>query len=210
MPIAEIINEIDVYLSRLRQAREVLLGRITEIPQERLPRRKWTVPVRQADKTSSSRRQADGNKPRSKPAVAHRKREKERCDPAAEVLTGAPLQSSDTERPATVAPQRTMSQDIVITRLPARRRTSSNRPVHHRIKTTELATKPDAIRPAIALAGPMNTKVVVVSAEQAQRERERALPEVRRSRISVSGLSGRRAFEALFKDESDPSKAHTQ
>jgi hypothetical protein len=57
----------------------------------------------------------------------------------------------------------------------------------------------------------MSSKVVVVSAEQVQREREQAAhPTIRRPRTPSSGLSGRLAFEALFKDETDPSKASGQ
>jgi len=61
MPIAEIINEIDEYLSRLRQARELLSRRITEVPQETLPRPKRKVFARQTDKALSVGRHADGN-----------------------------------------------------------------------------------------------------------------------------------------------------
>jgi hypothetical protein len=43
-------------------------------------------------------------------------------------------------------------------------------------------------------------KIVVVPAEQVRREREQAAqPEVRRVRVPASGLTGRLAFEALFK-----------
>jgi hypothetical protein len=67
--------------------------------------------------------------------------------------------------------------------------------------------KPVAIKPAIALAGPMNTKVVVVSAEQARKEREQAaVPAIPRPRRSLSGLSGRLAFEALFEHGTKRSK----
>ena len=66
-------------------------------------------------------------------------------------------------------------------------------------KTTE--TKPEKIKPATALTGPMPPRVVVVSAEEVKRERDRAAhSEVRRHRMPATGLSGRLAFEALFKD----------
>jgi hypothetical protein len=202
MPIAEIINEIDEYLSRLRQARELLSRRITEVPQETLPRPKRKVFARQTDKALSVGRHADGNETQSNRAIAQRKEMRERGIPAAPVLAGAPLQSSHKEQPAIVVPQCAMPQNIVITRLPSRRRKSSNMPKRHRMAMTESGTKPDAIKPAIALAGAINTKVVVISAEQVKREREQAArPEIRQPRVPASGLSGRRAFEALFKDE---------
>jgi hypothetical protein len=57
----------------------------------------------------------------------------------------------------------------------------------------------------------MNTKIKVVSAEQVKREREQAArPQIRPQRTPVAGLSGRPAFEALFKDEADPSKTSGQ
>jgi hypothetical protein len=43
MPTTEIINEIDAYLSRLRQARELLLDQRTEAAPKRVPRRKRKV-----------------------------------------------------------------------------------------------------------------------------------------------------------------------
>jgi hypothetical protein len=57
----------------------------------------------------------------------------------------------------------------------------------------------------------MNNKIVVVPAEQLQEERARAArPQVRLLRRPAGGLGGRLAFEALFKDETDPSKAPAQ
>jgi len=53
LPLDEIIDEIDAYLSHLHQARELLLDRRTEAPQKRAPRRKRVTP-RQADPASSS------------------------------------------------------------------------------------------------------------------------------------------------------------
>ena len=63
-------------------------------------------------------------------------------------------------------------------------------------------------KPAIALAGRVHSKIVVVSAEQVQRERERAAqPAVQYTRVPGNSLTGRAAFEALFKDGSNTSKA---
>jgi len=60
--------------------------------------------------------------------------------------------------------------------------------------------KPDAAKPAIALAGPAGARIVVVSAEQVRREREKAAQaKVERPRVLGTGLTGRLAFEALFK-----------
>ncbi|UWZ85154.1 hypothetical protein [Occallatibacter riparius] len=60
------------------------------------------------------------------------------------------------------------------------------------------------LKPAIALAGPVKSAVVVVSAAQVQQERERAArPTVLPTRIPRLGESGRVAFDALFKSHID-------
>lgn len=210
MPIAEIVKEIDAYLSRLIQARELLVDLMTESSQKRLPRRKKNVLVRQAETTISSRRRSAKNKSLSNHLVAHRNQVSVPGDATARTPGATPDQALHMEQSAIVQPKRALEQSMVITRLPASRR-SSIRSVRHRPAKPAVATKPDAIKPAIALAGPMSAKIVVVSAEQVQRERERAAhPEVRRPQVRTSGLSGRRAFEALFDAENNPSKAPGQ
>jgi hypothetical protein len=83
--------------------------------------------------------------------------------------------------------------------------------MRHRTAKPALSTKPEAIKPAIALAGPLNTKIVVVSAEQVQREREQtAHPVALRRRTPPAGLSGRMAFEALFANQTDRPKTSGQ
>jgi hypothetical protein len=107
--------------------------------------------------------------------------------------------------------ERTIEETVVITRLPATRPIRSFKSVRHRIAKPALGNGPDALKPAIALAGPMNAKIVVVSAEQVQRERaQTAHPAIRRPRPPASGPSGRRAFEALFGDQTDPARASEQ
>src|SRR6266567_4238070 len=129
MPITEIIHEIDAYLSRLRQARELLSGRIAEVPQKKLlPRRKKKTRVRRTDPTLSTKRQAAGNNPQSNRPIAHRKGQKRLGDPAAEVSSaGPPSQTANTEQSTIVQLQRATPQTVAITRLPASRRMSSVR-----------------------------------------------------------------------------------
>ena len=98
-----------------------------------------------------------------------------------------------------------MLRNVLVTRFPARRRNGSVESAHHPIAKSALGAKPEAPKPAIALAGPMSSKIVVVSPEQVQREREAARPVVRPPRLPGTGLTGRQAFEALFKDEAAPS-----
>ncbi len=202
-PIADIIHEIDAYLSKLRQAREILLGRIAEDAQNRAPRSKRKLLVGPADPIISSRRGVEETKTRPDHPVADRMGAKEPSDPAAQLSSAVPHEIVDSEGPAVVKPE--PERNVLVTRFPARRRNGSVKSVRHSITKSASAAKPEAPKPAIALAGPMSCKIVVVSAEQVQLERDQAaLPVVRPPRLAGTGLTGRRAFEALFKDEAAP------
>jgi hypothetical protein len=209
MPIAEIIHEIDAYLLRLRQARELLSGRIREVPQKKLPRRKKKVGVTRTDPTPSTKRQASEKNSRSNRPVAHRKEEKGLGDPAAWVSSALPLsRTASTKQSTIVQLEPTIPQTLAITRLPASRRMSSVRSFRDRNAKGALRSSPEPGKPATALSGSTNARIVVVSAEQVQREREQAAqPVARRPRIPASRLSGRLAFEALFADPTDSSKS---
>jgi hypothetical protein len=210
MPITEIIHEIDAYLSRLRQARELLSGRLTEAPQKELPSRGKKALVKRARPAMSTTRQAGGNKPRPNRLVAHPKGKKRLGEPAAGVSSAPIPMPEHLEQPA-VQPENTTPQNVAITRLPASRRIRSFRSDGNRTANWTVRAKPAPTQPAIALAGPTNARIVVVSADQVQRERAQAAqPAIRRPRIAVSGLSGRRAFEALFADATDASKGSRQ
>jgi hypothetical protein len=211
MPIAEIINEVDAYLSRLRQARELLLDGSTEPPQKTVRRRKRGVMVRWSRPASSIRRRADEKKSPSNHPVAHLKPVRKRVDPSSEATSAVAEHLSHSEQTKISEPKRTVEESVPITRLPASRQISPIRSVKHRFAKPSSGSKPGPIKPAIALAGPMNTKIVVVSAEQAQKEREQAArPPIPRPRRSASGLSGRLAFEALFEDGTKPSNPSGQ
>lgn len=211
MPITEIIHEIDAYLSRLRQARELLSGRLAEAPQTELPSRGKKALVKRARPAMSTTRQAGGNKSRSNRLVAHPKVKKRPGEPAAGVSSAPIPMPEHLEQPATVQPENTTPQNVAITRLPASRRIRSFRSDGNRTANWTMRAKPATIQPAIALAGPTNARIVVVSADQVQRERAQAAqPASRRPRIAVTGLSGRRAFEALFAEATDPSKGSRQ
>lgn len=211
MPIAEIIHEIDAYLSRLRQARTLLSGHVAEAPQKRQPRHKNKVLVRKADTAFSSRRRTEENTSRSILPVAHRKRKKERGEPATQVPSAVPNPASHTEQSAVAGPDHTIQQGVVITKIPIRRRIGSIRSMRPGVAKPAPSTRPDAIKPAIALAGPPNAKIVVVSAEQLRRDREQtAPPAVLRPRMPAAGLSGKMAFEALFANQTDRPKTSGQ
>ena len=200
MATIEIINEIDAYLSRLRQARELLSDRRTEAPQKRAPRRKKKITVLQADPASSRGRRAHKNKSRSNPPVVHLKKRTEPVEISAPVPDSVTEHASHLEAPAIAPPENTIPRSVVVKRLPSKGRNTSFRSVRHRTPKSNPGAKPDASKPAIALAGAAGAKIVVVPAEQVRRERERAAqPEVRRPRLPAPGLTGRLAFEALFK-----------
>lgn len=204
MPIADIIGEIDSYLSRLRQARELLSERRTEESPKQVARRKRKVTVRKPEPASSRSRRTNKNKSRSNRPVAHLKQVRMHVEVNAQVPAIVSNSLPHSKQPVIAEPERAMPQNIVITRLPASRRISSIRAAHRRTGKPALRSKPDPLKPAIALAGPTNTKIVVVSAEQMKREREQvALQPVLRPRPPASGLSGRLAFAALFKDENE-------
>lgn len=203
MAIAEIINEIDAYLFRLRNARELLRAPITQAPHKNEPRRQKAVKASKTVRPFSRKPRIRENKSRFDRIVAPAKTPKQRVDSVSRVRGSVVVAK---QPPAAVSAQKSQ-QDVRIERLPASDRRirsprTERRPVSKRAFATTLETKP-----AIALAGPVHSKIVVVSAEQAQRERERAAQsEVRRPRVPATGLTGKLAFEALFNDGSDASK----
>jgi len=197
-PSHEIIDEIDAYLSRLRQAGELLLDRKTEASQKRPPRRKRRITPRQADQASSRSTEPAKNKARSNHPMAHLKKSTERVDVSTKVPSPVAQQVARYEHLAITEPESTIPQSVVIKRLPAKGSRTSIRSVRHRTPKSNPAATPDAPKPAIALAGPRDARIVVVPAEQVRRERA-AQPEVQRPRVPASCLTGRLAFEALFK-----------
>ena len=156
--------------------------------------------LEQADQASSRRHRASKNKSRSNHPVAHLKKSTERVDVSAKVPSSVAHQVAHSDHPTITEPERTIPQSVVIKRLPSKGSRTSIRSVRHRTPKSNPGATPDAAKPAIALAGPRGARIVVVPAEQVRRERERAAqPEVRRPRVPISGLTGRLAFEALFK-----------
>ena len=211
MPITEIIHEIDAYLSRLRQARELLSARLPKVPQAKSPRHRRKTQVRPADTAASTTIRVSRNKNRSNRSVAHRKGQKGLGDASNQISSVVLPQTANMEQSVKTEPERIIPQTIAITRLPASRRARSFRSYGPRPAKRPSRTAPESAQPAIALAGQTNTRIVVVSADQVQRERAQAAsPVVRRPRIATSGLTGRLAFEALFADSSAPLKGSSQ
>jgi hypothetical protein len=205
MPIDEIIDEIEECLSRLRLAREILTGRSTNAQATKAPVSKRKALRRPTAPALSSKSRVEKDKPRSRgaavPVEAGTKpqTERKRVDASMTVSATEPL-----SQPAVKEPERTMAASGPVNRVPARARSVSIRSVRDRAPKPA-AAKAEGPKPAIALAGPVSSRIVVVPAAQLRQEREKAtVPEVRRPRMPGSGLTGRLAFEALFKNESDP------
>ena len=205
MSIAEIINEIDAYVVRLRNARDLLLAPMTEAQRKRDLRRKRAGMANKRGRPLSSAARILEDESRFDRTATPMATLKQQVDSPSRVRSFVASQAGTTKPPVAV---QKLPQDACFVRLPGPdRKTSSTRtsgrPVTKRASDTAL----EYSKPAIALAGRVHSKIVVVSAEQAQRDRERAAqPAVQRPRVPAIGLTGRAAFEALFNDGSNTSK----
>lgn len=132
---------------------------------------------------------------------------KQQVDSPSRVRSFVAPQAATTKLPVAVPVQK-LPQDARLERLPAPdRKTSLTRTAGRPVTKRAFGTALEYSKPEIAVAGRLHSKIVVVSAEQAQRERERAAqPAVQRPRVPAIGLTGRAAFEALFNDGSNTSK----
>ena len=205
MSIAEIIKEIDAYLVCLRNARDLLLAPNREARRKSEPRRKTAVRVSKTGRPLSNKPQIRELESRFDRMVAPVTTPRQRVDSPSRVRDSVVAQTAVRKPPVEVAPQNPQ-QDIRIERLPAPdRQISSIRTVRRPIKKRTLGSTLEYSKPAIALAGPANSKIVVVSAEQVQRERA-AQSALRRSRVPLIGLTGKAAFDVLFNDGRDTTK----
>ena len=218
MPVTEIVQQIDAYLLSLRQARDLLLTPAVEPIRKSPPLRKHRGKIEKAAAAAPSRLRA---RKLDTPAVAKRARRKteektvvtESVSRAANpVIRREPISKKRQSESAELAPQETLAAQAVLkSETPiAQGRTPVRvvRPAPRRVSKPAVRSKVEADKPAIALAGSMHSRIVVVSAEEARRERDRttAQAEVKRPRLPSSGLSGRVAFEALFNDVNDSAK----
>jgi len=206
MTIAEIISEIDAYLISLRHARELLL--VPKIGgQRKMPNpRKEKVQGNKAATAVSSRTHIPEKKTRSNRPVLRRNKAWEPVELVSQVPGPVAHPPAHPEQPAVapakVAPQRTFE----IKRISANEQKPPAKSTHPRTTRRTFIARPEKIKPATALTGSMSSRVVVVSAEEVKRERDRLAVSVVRPKRVPTGLTGRRAFEALFNDVPDPSK----
>ena len=197
MSMAEIINEIDAYLLRLCNARDLLSAPMGEA------RRKGELRRKRPSKTGRplpSMPRIRENKSRFDRMVAPAATPEQRVDSVPRVLGSVAQQAAILEEPPVVVTAQKPQQDVPIQRPPSSdRRMSSIRIDRRTLTKPAFGTTLENSKPAIALAGPVHSKIVVVSAAQAQRERERlAQSAVQRPRVPAIGLTGKAAFEALF------------
>jgi hypothetical protein len=208
MAITSIVDEIDAYLLRLREARELLLSPMTEPRSKRTARPKGKSRIAAMVREVSGSRRVHANKSRAEDLAVLGKNAKKRVDATALPSTPSPQPTEDPDQPQIVAavpePQRILKSPRPL----PKGRSSSIGSGHPGTAKPAIAKHVGGSKPAIALAGIKDSKVVVVSAEQLRRERDRAAhSEVQPQRVPSAGLTGRLAFEALFRDSTDPSKA---
>jgi hypothetical protein len=208
MPIPDIIRQIDAYLLRLGHARDILAAPKTEAQREQSLLRKKETKAKSMAAAVSSKPRIQDNKSRSKSPPRQGTMVHERVDSVSNVRHSVIRQTTK------VSEQRPLADTALAPRQGAEgeafnsnNRKTWNISAHPKTARKTITSKPDNIKPAIALASSKPSRIVVVSAEQAKWERDRAAkPEVRPHRPSHSNLTGRLAFEALFKDEKDSSK----
>ncbi len=207
MTIAAIVNEIEAYLLCLRHARDLLLAPMTEAR-----RRKRVVRASKTGRPLSSRPRIRENKARFDGMVAPTTTPKQRLDSVSRVRGSVARQAAVPQQMSVAVTAQKPQQDVGIERLPASdQQMSSTRTVRRPVTKRAFGTILENSKPAIALAGLVHSKIVVVSAEQAQRDRERAAQsEVRRPRPPATSLTGKLAFEALFNEGNDTSKTPRQ
>ena len=205
MRLAEIINEIDAYLHRLQQARDLLAASTKTEQRSRVRSRQTAISVRKRVRATRNvqplpeKKLPDGIKT-GKPK------------PVAENLQGShnrvsvTVETAERNEPALSPPEPALHQvegvpslQKKITRATPQRR----RPVRQKKGSAKLEPSP---KPATAFSRPVPSGWIVVSAEEAKRQRE---PDAHlaqlRSAAPARGLTGRKAFEALFGDTSESS-----
>jgi len=195
MAITDIVEEIDAYLARLREARNLLSTPATKARRQRAPHSATTGEVTKGVPSAPGPRRVPQKKSRPKGAVPKEQIADKRNDPLAK-LRGLDARPTVDHEPT-----------VVVSVAPRPRPGIEKETFSSPIKSTPRRTvrqafsrKPETAKPAIALSGAMSSKIVVVSPAEAQRERERAAAEVKRPPASPVRLNGRQAFEALFKD----------
>lgn len=181
MRLAKIIHEIDAYLLRLRQARHLLAAStITE----------------QRSQARSRQTAISARKPKPTAVNLHGSLNR----------VSVTVEAAERNEPAFSAPEPAFDQAEGARPLPKENRRATpqrRRPARQEKAPAKLEPSP---KPATATSRPVPTGWIVVSAEEAKRQRQ---PDTHRAQLHSDtpsrGLTGRRAFEALFRDTSESS-----
>jgi len=198
MTILDIITQIDAYLSRLQLARDIMAKSLPD--QAAKEKMKTSTSKKRGPVVSTKAQHPASSRPQNRrsPRTGAQKRVVSvvhiPSSPTTQAEDGA---SSDLE-PMTV-PDNPSLPNINIVRLPYR---GPRGPV--RTSRTRGLKVSEPTHGTGALGGSLNSKIVVVSPEEARKELERiAQPEIHPRAVFKSGLTGKVAFESLFKGTSD-------
>jgi hypothetical protein len=203
--LAAIMNEIDVYLLRLQQARDLLAASTMTEQRSRVRGPQTAISAR---KRVRAKRSVQPLPEKKLPAAITTRTPK----PAAENLYGwhnrvsVTAEAAERNEPAQSAPEPALHQvkeALSLQKENTRTTPQRRRPVRQEKAPAKLDTSP---RPATASNKPVPTGWIVVSAEEGKRQRESEAHLAQlRSATPSRGLTGRRAFEALFGDTSQSS-----
>lgn len=203
MSISRIVAEIDAYFFRLRQARELLAGSEKVAGQRHASRKRVATRVTEAISAPSPVARIQQAKVRQKVV----QRTTNAANKAADlvVVPDTTTAAQDVSfQPEAASPLSPIEKD---TRLSAGR-TRTEYAGRQQSGRQEQVTTLEQAKPMNTISGSAPSRVVVVSAEEVRKAREKAAqPIVKRPRVSVAGPNGRKAFEALFNDESNSSAA---
>lgn len=192
MSVADIVREIDAYLMRLTQARDLLAESIVAEGRDKAPRAPGVTRVRET-------RQARRSAPLS---TARTVAEEEGGDGEMDLPSPAPVTAPQ------ALPVPTPAQPAApVLRFPApspAASTPEQQPVVHRVRSAPSRTRtprPRAPASAPALGGSVPSGWIGVSAEEAKRAREQTVAQpapVPHFEPPATALAGRQAFEAIF------------
>jgi hypothetical protein len=203
VPLAEIIDEIDAHLLRLRQARDLLAAPTITEQRSRGRSRQTAISARRRVRATRNVQLLPEKK---LPAGITTRKPK----PVAENLSGLQNQVSMTvepverNEPALSVPEPALHQveGALFLQKENRRATPQRR---RPVRQKKALAKPESPKRATAPSMPVPTGWIVVSAEEAKRLREPEAPLAQLRSDAPSGLTGKRAFEALFRDISESS-----
>jgi hypothetical protein len=217
MAIADIIRQIDAYIVRLRQARDLLAASLASALETRESYRTKKVRVGNSAPELPAKKRVAVVKSRLNEAEGKVKAASRPNDSAEEPRRPVVPQTVEALQPQ-IAPTAEVPVETlrpVETFAPAQTGeraelgTASRRASRRGIRETPSKANAETRKPVNALSNSTASGIIVVSAAEVQRERERAAQSVAvRPRVSWTGQTGRLAFEALFKNEPDTSQTN--